>query len=61
VLQTAIVRGEAADSDESIRLLSESRRVLAGLRGKAVKNNPAPGPLSMRERLALESGEEETA
>jgi hypothetical protein len=34
-LQTAIVSGQSADTDEAVRLASESRRILVALKGKA--------------------------
>jgi hypothetical protein len=43
-LETAIVEGRDVNADEIIRLSSERRRLLTGLRGRAVKAKPA-GPL----------------
>ncbi len=40
-LQTLIVAGQAADTDEAVRLASESRRILASLKAKGTKNKPA--------------------
>ncbi len=40
-LQGAIVRGEAVDNDELIRLSSTAKRLLEAIRAKAAKNKPA--------------------
>jgi hypothetical protein len=54
-IQTAIVAGEDADADQAIRLSSESRRLLEGLRAKAAKNKPTGGP-TLAEYLATKYG-----
>jgi hypothetical protein len=43
-IQTAIIAGQAADTDEAVRLASESRRILVALRTKGETNRPAAGP-----------------
>jgi hypothetical protein len=55
-LQTAIVAGESVNADEIIRLSSEFRRILTGLKAKAAKNAPpnAPSPLEYAARKAAE-------
>jgi hypothetical protein len=40
-IQTAIVAGREADTDEAVRLASESRRILASLTTRAAKAKPA--------------------
>jgi hypothetical protein len=40
-IQTAIVAGQTADTDEAVRLASESRRILNSLKAKADKAKPA--------------------
>jgi len=42
-LQTAIVAGHDVDTDDVVRLSSECRRILAGLKAKADKSKPT-GP-----------------
>jgi hypothetical protein len=51
-LQAAIVRGEPVLADEMIRLSSEARRVLAGLR----KRHPRKAPPTLAEYLAARGG-----
>jgi hypothetical protein len=54
-LQGAIVRGEAVDNDELIRLSSTAKRLLAGIRAKAAKSRPpAMTPLEYSQRKAAE-------
>jgi hypothetical protein len=61
-IQTAIVAGEDADADQAIRLSSESRRLLEGLRPKTAKARAeAARPLTIRERLDLEGAAHEEA
>ena len=50
-LQASIVRGDDVDSDEVIRLSSEHRRLLSGLKDRAAQNKPA-GPTNLHELLA---------
>jgi hypothetical protein len=44
IIQAQVIAGESSDSDEAIRLASESRRLLDGLRSKA-KTKPAENAL----------------
>jgi hypothetical protein len=61
-IQTAIVRGEVADADAAIRLLSESRRVLASLKSKAAQNKPAgPTLADYLAQRAAQADEEDTS
>ena len=53
-LQAAIVRGEAVDGDELIRLSSEVRRVTTTLRKRAPEQQRY---VPLRERLAAEAAE----
>ena len=50
VLQAKLVAGEDVDTDDIIRLTSESRRILSDLKAKTAKNKPA-GP-SLQDFLA---------
>lgn len=54
VLQTEIVAGRASDSDEIVRLASESRRILESLKSRSVKNKPT-GP-SLADHLRAKYG-----
>jgi hypothetical protein len=45
-LQGAIVRGEAVDDDELIRLSNTAKRLIAGIRAKAAKKKPAEPTLA---------------
>ena len=51
LLQSAIARGEAVDSDELVRVSSEARRVLSAVRSKAVQRKPE-GPDAVQAYLA---------
>ena len=50
-LQGAIVRGEAVDNDELIRLSSTAKRLLEAIRAKAAKNKPT-GAAALQEYIA---------
>jgi hypothetical protein len=50
-LQAAIVRGEAVDNDELIRLSSTAKRLLEAIRAKANKRKPT-GPDCLQQYLA---------
>jgi hypothetical protein len=50
-LQAAIVSGEPVNNDETVRLSSEHRRILASLRSRATKNRPA-GATALQDYLA---------
>lgn len=54
-IQTAIIAGNASDTDEAVRLASESRRILVALKSKAAKNKPA-GP-TLADYLARKAAE----
>jgi hypothetical protein len=43
LIQTAIVSGQDADVDDAVRLASESRRILEGIKAKSAKAKP-PAP-----------------
>jgi hypothetical protein len=51
LLQSAIARGEAVDSDELVRVSSEARRALSAVRSKAAKRQP-DGQDALRQYLA---------
>ena len=55
-LQGAIVRGEAVDNDELIRLSSTAKRLLDAIRAKAAKNKPT-GAAALQEYVARKAAE----
>jgi hypothetical protein len=55
-LQGAIVRGEAVDNDELIRLSSTAKRLLEAIRAKAAKNKPT-GAAALQEYVARKAAE----
>jgi len=61
-LQSAIVAGHDVSTDELIRLSSEHRRLLTGLRGRAEKNMPAAPSLAefLAQRAAQSEEEDES-
>lgn len=59
-MQAAIVRGEAVDSDQLIRLSSTSKRLLGIIAGKTGKRPEAQGP-TLQEYLATKYASDEEA
>jgi hypothetical protein len=57
IIQTVIIAGQATDTDEAVRLASESRRILNSLRARAAAKNKPPPPTSLHELLAREEGQ----
>jgi len=56
-IQTAIVAGEHADTDEAVRLASESRRILIALKAAKASKAKEAGPTNLVELLAREEAE----
>jgi hypothetical protein len=57
-LQASIVSGEPVNNDETVRLSSEHRRILASLRSRVAKNKPGP---SLADWLAARQAEKAAA
>jgi hypothetical protein len=53
-IQAQIVAGLAADTDEAVRLASESRRILGRLKSNAAKAKPSAGPTNLDELLSAQ-------